>query len=76
MIKKFSDYQKINEGSVDYDFENEVVKTDAYKKLCDKVKEVVNEFREELSKEVGYELGDDTDKDRAVDNAILDSFWR
>ena len=69
MIKKFNEFNNVNESSVDLDFEDEVINTKSYSKLSDSMSKCIQEFHEDLRNEIGYEEGD-TDKDRAVSNAI------
>ena len=70
MIKKFNSFEKINESSIDIDFENKVSGTDAYSTLCSSVADAISQFYADLAIEIGYEEGEN-DKDRAVQNCII-----
>lgn len=69
MIKKFSDYSKINEGSPNYDLQSKVEKTKAWDNLQKEFGISIRKFVNSLEDEIGYEEGD-TDNDRAVRLAI------
>ena len=68
-MKKFSELNKINESSPDYEFQNKVEKTNAYKNLSSKLQAAIDVFKSELGDEIGYDEGS-SDDDRAVSLAI------
>lgn len=68
-MKKFSDFDKINESSPDAEFQSKVEKTHAYKNLSKKIQAAITVFKLELEEEIGYEEGEN-DNDLSVNNAI------
>jgi len=69
MIKKFNDFDKINESSPNYDFQVKVEKTQAWNELQISFGKAIKKFTNDLETEIGYEEGS-KDDDRAVGLAI------
>lgn len=69
MIKKFNDFDKINESSPNYDFQVKVEKTQAWNELQKSFGVAIRKFTNDLENEIGYEEGDNDD-DRAVGLSI------
>ena len=77
MIKKFNDFNKINEGSPNFDFQSKVENTDAWNQLQREFGVSIKKFINSLENEIGYEEGDNDD-DRAVGLSIqsaVDAHW-
>lgn len=77
MIKKFSEFNKINESSPNYDFQSKVENTDAWNQLQREFGVSIKKFINSLENEIGYEEGSNDD-DRAVGLSIqsaVDAHW-
>lgn len=69
MIKKFNEFDKVNEGAPNYDFQVKVEKTKAWYELQKSFGEAIRKFTNDLETEIGYEEGDNDD-DRAIGLSI------